>query len=73
MVTISILPQWRQLFDRDKTIQTNSFDEDILLAESWMSIGLILSSYKSWETLEYITIWIPDFFCMETIENKNIL
>ena len=54
MVTISILPQWRQLFDRDKTIQTNSFDEDILLAESWMSIGLILSSYKSWETLEYI-------------------
>lgn len=68
MVTISILPQWRQLFDRDKTIQTNSFDEDILLAESWMSIGLILSSYKSWETLEYITIWIPDFFCMETIE-----
>lgn len=73
MVLGKELPTWRQFFTRYSARKSTSFDSEskkcLYLAESCMSISLILRAIKKATKKEKVIIWIPDYFCNQTVRS----
>lgn len=66
------LPTWRQIIMRKKTRSNKSFyeqsmNEPLFLAESCMSINLILNAIRGVGKKNRIKILVPDYFCNQTL------
>lgn len=64
------LPSWKQIFQKNKKQTVKSFYENenaLILSESCMSMYLILNSYRKTYKKERIAVWLPDYFCNQTI------
>lgn len=66
------LPTWNQILTHKKPRGKRSFYEEsmntpMLLAESCMSINLILNAVKEVEKKERVKILVPDYFCNQTL------
>lgn len=79
MVTIAPLPDWKDLkliIKKAKYINENIWTKDDCISfytsRSAISIQLILEWYLDSVNNEYVSLWVPDFFCNETLKNiKN--
>lgn len=72
MLLGSPLPTWKQIINRKKkriqrTFYEESMNQPLLLAESCMSIHMILNSIRVVEGKEYVRILVPDYFCNQTL------
>lgn len=64
------LPAWEQIIGRKKAGREKFFNETehtLFLAESCMSINLIANACKRIKGRDKIYIWVPDYFCNQTI------
>lgn len=64
------LPSWKQFFSMKKGIVYSEFLDDkekwYFMAESCMSIKLVLSAVRESERKDRVTIWLPAYFCSQT-------
>lgn len=72
----SPLPSWKQILTRKKARGKKTFYEELfpnalLLAESCMSLRLILNAIKEVESKFVVRVLIPDYFCNQTIYSFN--
>lgn len=70
MILGTQLPSWKQIFQKNKKRDNKSFYEKeggLLLSESCMSINLILRSYRDVYRRDRVILWLPDYFCNQTI------
>lgn len=66
------LPTWKQIFTKNKLRNKRSFYEDLMpqalfLAESCMSINLVLNAVREVEGKVRVRILLPDYFCNQTL------
>ena len=64
------LPSWKQILKKNKKRNKKSFYEHdfcFLISESCMSINLIANAYKNIYEKEKVVIYLPDYFCNQTI------
>ena len=76
MILGSPLPTWKQLLTKNKARGKKSFYEELfpgalLMAESCMSIRLILNAIREVENKSLVRVLLPDFFCNQTIYSFN--
>lgn len=64
------LPEWKQIIGRNKKNRKRGFynvEDGFFLSESCMSINLIINAYKKVKGKNKVYIWLPDFFCNQTV------
>lgn len=76
MLLGSPLPTWKQLLTKNKSRGKRSFYEELfpgalLMAESCMSIRLILNAIREVGNKSVVKVLLPDFFCNQTIYSFN--
>lgn len=70
MILGTQLPSWKQILKKNKTRREKSYfekDEVLLLSESCMSLGIVFEAIKNNKNKSRLCIWIPDYFCNQTI------
>lgn len=68
------LPTWKQLLSANKSRKEKSYyekimDQPLFFSESCMSINMVLNAVKKVCDKEKVSLFIPDFFCSQTISS----
>ena len=72
MILGTQLPEWKQIIGRNKGNKEEVFfgKEDVyFLSKSCMSINLIINAYRKVKDQDRVFIWLPDYFCNQTISS----
>lgn len=71
MFLSSPLPSWKQILKNNKSSEKLYWENkpSLLFPESCISLHLLFLTYKQLENKERVVIYLPDFFCDQTIQS----
>ncbi len=71
MFLCSPLPSWNQILRNNKSSEKLFWENrpSLLFPESCISLPLLFSTYKQLENKERVLIYLPDYFCDQTIQS----
>lgn len=71
MFLCSPLPSWKQIFINNKSSEKLYWENksSLLFPESCISLHLLFSTYKQLNNTERVLIYLPDYFCDQTIQS----
>ena len=71
MFLCSTLPSWKQIFTNKTSVEKLFWEKkpSLLFPESCVSLRLLFSIYKRLNNKERILIYLPDYFCDQTIQS----
>ena len=71
MFLCSTLPSWKQIFINKNSSKTLFWENkpSLLFPESCISLHLLFSVYKQLNNKERVLIYLPDYFCDQTIQS----
>lgn len=71
MFICSPLPSWKQILTNKKSTEKLYWEnkESLLFPESCVSLRTLFTAYRKLNNKEHVLIYLPDYFCDQTIES----